>query len=159
MQDVGGVKPMIGGWVPLVIGFAVGGVVIAYGITRALTPAMVELIADWSGPLWLSLRVTGVALIAASFWGIFCGYVLVKGTFRGRDLLEALGSIPLILPPTVIGYLLLKSLDGTAEFHTVVGRFRLGTRVGHRLSRRRMSQDIRPASRPRIPTASAIGKQ
>lgn len=64
---------------------------------------------DWF-PLWLSLRVATLATLIASVVGISCGYVLAKTSFRGRGLLEAVLSLPIVLPPTVLGYYLLTSL-------------------------------------------------
>lgn len=66
---------------------------------------------DWS-PLWLSLRVAGAATLLTCALGIAAAYVLAKGRFRGRGLLEAIASLPIVLPPTVLGYYLL----------TVIGR-------------------------------------
>ena len=38
-----------------------------------------------------------------------------KGRFPGRDLLEAIGSVPIILAPTVLGYYLLQLLGNGAD--------------------------------------------
>ena len=64
---------------------------------------------DWS-PLLLSLRVAVIATAFAAVLGIAVAYVLAKGRFRGRALLEALVTIPIVLPPTVLGYYLLTTL-------------------------------------------------
>src|SRR5262249_37785646 len=40
--------------------------------------------------------------------------VLAKARFRGRDLIETIGSLPIILPPTVMGYYLLVLFTETA---------------------------------------------
>jgi molybdate transport system permease protein len=64
---------------------------------------------DWF-PLWLSLRVATLATFIASVLGIGIAYVLAKGRFRGRGLLEAIVTIPIVLPPTVLGYYLLTTL-------------------------------------------------
>ena len=64
---------------------------------------------DWF-PLWLSLRVAILATLIASVIGIYFGYMLAKATFRGRGLLEAILTIPIVLPPTVLGYYLLTTL-------------------------------------------------
>lgn len=69
-------------------------------------------------PLWLSLRVAGIATLLAGFVGIGLAYVLAKGRFRGRAVLEALASVPIVLPPTVLGYYLLVSLG----VRTPIGR-------------------------------------
>jgi molybdate transport system permease protein len=64
---------------------------------------------DWF-PLWLSLRVASLATLLASLAGVSFGYLLAKGRFRGRGLLEAALTLPIVLPPTVLGYYLLTTL-------------------------------------------------
>lgn len=64
---------------------------------------------DWY-PLWLSLRVATFATLIAATVGIASGYLLAKARFRGRGLLEAILTIPIVLPPTVLGYYLLTTL-------------------------------------------------
>lgn len=64
---------------------------------------------DWF-PLWLSLRVAASATVVAAVVGIALAYVLAKGRFPGRGLLEAVASVPIVLPPTVLGYYLLVTL-------------------------------------------------
>ena len=61
---------------------------------------------DWF-PLWLSLRVAGISTIIALIVGMGIAYVLANASFRGRDLLDAAVTLPLVLPPTVLGYYLL----------------------------------------------------
>jgi molybdate transport system permease protein len=61
---------------------------------------------DWF-PLWLSLRVAGISTAIAIIVGIGIAYVLANSTFRGRDVLDAAVTVPLVLPPTVLGYYLL----------------------------------------------------
>lgn len=61
---------------------------------------------DWF-PLWLSLRVATVATLLAATAGLATAYVLAKGRFRGRGVIEAVATIPIVLPPTVLGYYLL----------------------------------------------------
>ena len=55
----------------------------------------------------LSLTVTTVATVFVVVLGTFIGYILAKRKFRGSDLLDALVTLPLVLPPTVTGYYLL----------------------------------------------------
>jgi molybdate transport system permease protein len=64
---------------------------------------------DWF-PLWLSLRVSATATGVAAVTGVAIAYVLAKGRFRGRGLLEAVVTVPIVLPPTVLGYYLLTTL-------------------------------------------------
>lgn len=64
---------------------------------------------DWF-PLWLSLRVATLSTVLAAAAGVVIAYVLAKGRFRGRGLLEAIVTVPIVLPPTVLGYYLLTTL-------------------------------------------------
>ena len=61
---------------------------------------------DWF-PLLLSLRVAGLATLITSVVGVAGAYVLARFRFPGRGLLEAIASLPIVLPPTVLGYYLL----------------------------------------------------
>ena len=61
---------------------------------------------DWF-PLWLSLKVAATATLFAFVGGLALAYVLANGSFRGRDVLDAAVTLPLVLPPTVLGYYLL----------------------------------------------------
>ena len=54
--------------------------------------------------LSLLVSVTATALIALV--GLVLAYVLARRDFRGKHLLDALISVPLVLPPTVVGYYL-----------------------------------------------------
>jgi molybdate transport system permease protein len=61
---------------------------------------------EWSA-VALSLRVSLVATAASLPFGILTAYALARWQFRGRQLLNGLVHLPLILPPVVTGYLLL----------------------------------------------------
>src|SRR4051812_12650795 len=61
---------------------------------------------DWF-PLWLSLRVAAISTLLAFAGGLFIAYILANESFRGRDVLDAFVTLPLVLPPTVLGYYLL----------------------------------------------------
>src|ERR1051325_3176150 len=69
-------------------------------------------------PLWLSLRVAAVSTLFVVVAGVALAWLLARGRFRGREALDALVTLPLVLPPTVLGYFLLVLL-GRAGF---VGR-------------------------------------
>jgi len=58
-------------------------------------------------PLWLSLRVAALATLVSLFFGLWIAYVLANRHFRGKELLDAVVMLPLVLPPTVLGYYLL----------------------------------------------------
>ena len=61
---------------------------------------------DWF-PLWLSLRVAGLATLFSVVLGLWLAYLLANRAFRGKDVVDAAATLPLVLPPTVLGYYLL----------------------------------------------------
>ena len=64
---------------------------------------------DWF-PFLLSLRVALIATALVVFVGVTLGWVLARRRFFGRELLDATVTLPLVLPPTVLGYYLLVAL-------------------------------------------------
>lgn len=69
---------------------------------------------DWLGPAeWqavaLSLRVSLWATLCSLPFGIFVAYALARWSFPGKQIVNGLVHLPLILPPVVTGYLLLLS--------------------------------------------------
>ena len=64
---------------------------------------------DWS-PLWISLKVAGWATLLSILFGLPVAYGLARTRFWGRGLLESVALLPLVLPPTVLGYALLVGL-------------------------------------------------
>lgn len=61
---------------------------------------------DWF-PLWLSLRVAAIATVVSLAISLAVAYSLAYRQWRGRELLDAVTTLPLVLPPTVLGYYLL----------------------------------------------------
>ena len=57
--------------------------------------------------LWLSLQVATWATLACLVLGTGVGYALARWRFPGRDLLDTLLTLPMVMPPTVLGYYLL----------------------------------------------------
>jgi molybdate transport system permease protein len=81
-------------------------------------------VTDWLTPdewraVALSLRVSLVATLVSLPLGIFVAYALARWRFPGRQLLNGLVHLPLVLPPVVTGYLLLLTFGRTG----VVGAF------------------------------------
>ena len=60
----------------------------------------------WSA-LSLSLQVAGWATLLNLALGIGVGYLLARKRFVGRDLLDTVLTLPMVMPPTVLGYYLL----------------------------------------------------
>lgn len=70
-------------------------------------------------PVYLSIKVAGLATLVTAIVGMLTAYVLVRKDFFGKSLLESFVTLPLVLPPTVLGYYLLV-LIGRRSF---VGQF------------------------------------
>jgi molybdate transport system permease protein len=61
---------------------------------------------NWQ-PLLLSIQVTAVATVLMVVCGLPLALLLARRRFRGATVVEALVTLPLVLPPTVVGYYLL----------------------------------------------------
>jgi len=61
---------------------------------------------DWDA-LWLSLRLGGLTVLALIPLAIAIGRWLAVRSFRGKAIVEAAVALPLVLPPTVLGFYLL----------------------------------------------------
>lgn len=62
--------------------------------------------------LWLSFELAGTTLLVLLPLGLWAGRWLARSRFTGKALLEAAVVLPLVLPPTVLGYYLLVALGG-----------------------------------------------
>lgn len=60
--------------------------------------------------LLLTLRVATVATLLVVGPAVFLGYALARWEFRGKALVSAVVGLPLVLPPTAVGFLLLRLL-------------------------------------------------
>src|SRR5437762_2635145 len=65
-------------------------------------------------PFWLSLRVAALAMLADVAIGMPLALLLARGRFPGKGLLAGLLILPLVLPPTVLGFYLLQVLGRRA---------------------------------------------
>ncbi|MBR3403057.1 MAG: molybdate ABC transporter permease subunit [Parasporobacterium sp.] len=61
-------------------------------------------------PLWNSLRIAGISTVIIFFVGIFAAYYIAKIPRIIKGILDVILTMPLVLPPTVVGYLLLRVL-------------------------------------------------
>lgn len=58
-------------------------------------------------PLILSLKVAGTAMMINLILGVAVGFLLARKHFFGKNLLDTLLTLPMVMPPTVLGYYLL----------------------------------------------------
>ena len=61
-------------------------------------------------PLWNSLRIAGISTAIIFFVGILAAYYIAKAPRVVKGVLDVLLTLPLVLPPTVVGFLLLRAL-------------------------------------------------
>ena len=64
---------------------------------------------DWF-PLYNSIRIAAISTVIIFFLGIFAAYYIAKTPRWLKGVLDVLLTLPLVLPPTVVGYLLLRLL-------------------------------------------------
>jgi molybdate transport system permease protein len=57
--------------------------------------------------LALTLKVAGWATVLNLVFGIAVGFAIARARFPGRDVLDAVLTLPMVMPPTVLGYYLL----------------------------------------------------
>lgn len=76
--------------------------------------------------LLLTLQVAGVATALVLVPATFAGYALARWDFPGKRLLSALVGLPLVLPPTAVGFVLLRLLASGGP----LGRDTLGFDLG-----------------------------
>jgi molybdate transport system permease protein len=70
---------------------------------------------DWF-PLWLSLEVAFAATAISLALGVWIAWLLANYEFTGKELLDAVTTLPLALPPTVLGYYLLVIIGRNSAF-------------------------------------------
>ena len=64
---------------------------------------------DWF-PLLNSLRIAGISSVIVFFAGICAAYYIARAPRALKGILDVIFTLPLVLPPTVVGYLLLRVL-------------------------------------------------
>ena len=77
---------------------------------------------DWF-PLLNSIRIAALSTVIVFFLGIFAAYFIAKAPRGIKGLLDVILTLPLVLPPTVVGYLLLLVLGPKR----ILGRWLLDT--------------------------------
>jgi molybdate transport system permease protein len=72
-------------------------------------------------PILLSFQVSLVATVLTLALGLPLAWVLARRRFRGHDLVEAAVVLPLVLPPTVLGYYLLVVIGARGPVGRLLG--------------------------------------
>ncbi|MDU1832756.1 MAG: molybdate ABC transporter permease subunit, partial [Finegoldia magna] len=58
-------------------------------------------------PIIISLKVSIISTIITSILSIFIAWMMVKFNKKNGSILEAIITLPLVLPPSILGYILL----------------------------------------------------
>ncbi|MFC0524338.1 molybdate ABC transporter permease subunit [Pontibacillus salicampi] len=75
-------------------------------------------LAFWQ-PIYLSLTISLTAAIVVGVFGTITGFIGGRKSFKGKLMLETVALLPIVLPPSVVGFLLIKLFGHTSFF----GRF------------------------------------
>lgn len=62
---------------------------------------------EFLNPIWLSLKVAALSGISVILLGTFIGRMMARKKFKGKALLETFLMLPMVLPPTVVGFFLI----------------------------------------------------
>jgi molybdate transport system permease protein len=82
---------------------------------------------DWQA-IWLSLRLSACTMLVLVVFGLPLAYWLANTRWRGKFLIEAVVALPIVLPPTVLGFYVLMAIGPLSP----LGRF-YESLFGHRL--------------------------
>lgn len=63
--------------------------------------------ATFLDPIWISLKISLVASVIVTVLGITLSRYMAGRTYRGKSIIDTLIMLPLVLPPSVVGFLLL----------------------------------------------------
>lgn len=74
-------------------------------------------------PLFLTLKIAGISVVIVFVTGVFLAYILSRREFFGKNLLESLFLLPMVLPPTVVGFGLLMVFGKNGILGEWLGKF------------------------------------
>ena len=74
-------------------------------------------------PLWLTLKVALLATLVAGVVGIALGWWMSQRRFAGKNVIDALLMLPMVLPPTVLGYYLIVLIGRNGVFGQYLDRW------------------------------------
>ena len=79
---------------------------------------------DWF-PLWNSLRIAAISSVIVFFLGIFLAYETARLPKVLKGILDVVLTLPLVLPPTVCGWLLLRVFGARRPIGMFLAQFDL----------------------------------
>ena len=74
-------------------------------------------------PLWISIKTASTATIIAFVTGIIFARFVAFSTWKGKSILDGILILPLVLPPTVVGFILLVLLGRSGPIGKLLANF------------------------------------
>ncbi|TMN21142.1 molybdate ABC transporter permease subunit [Lentibacillus cibarius] len=71
-------------------------------------------------PLWLSFKTAAIATVIVFIIGVFLARAIARNDFFGKSVVEAIFMLPLVLPPTVVGFGLLVIFGKNGPLGTMI---------------------------------------
>ncbi|KXS44394.1 MAG: molybdate ABC transporter, inner membrane subunit [Methanolobus sp. T82-4] len=71
-------------------------------------------------PLTITLKIASLSTLVVALIGVLISYVLARRDFRGKWLADVLVTLPLVLPPTVTGYILVILLGRNGSLGSII---------------------------------------
>jgi len=71
-------------------------------------------------PLTITLKIASLSTLVVALIGVVISYILARRDFRGKWLADVLVTLPLVLPPTVTGYILVILLGRNGTFGNII---------------------------------------
>ncbi|WP_394233894.1 molybdate ABC transporter permease subunit [Niallia oryzisoli] len=62
---------------------------------------------EFLSPIWLSLKIASIAGVVVIMLGTLSGRLLARKSFKGKAMVETIFMLPMVLPPTVVGFFLI----------------------------------------------------
>ncbi len=62
---------------------------------------------EFLSPIWLSLKIATISAVVVIILGTLAGRLFARKSFKGKAILETILMLPLVLPPTVVGFFLI----------------------------------------------------
>ncbi|MCA0171327.1 molybdate ABC transporter permease subunit [Bacillus sp. RAR_GA_16] len=62
---------------------------------------------EFLSPIFISLKISLVASVIVAIFGITVSRLMARRTFRGKSIVDTVIMLPLVLPPSVVGFILL----------------------------------------------------
>ena len=66
-----------------------------------------EFMQEFLSPIWLSIKIATISGVIVILLGTIIGHVFARKTFKGKAVLETILMLPMVLPPTVVGFFLI----------------------------------------------------